>query len=248
MDDLDVTGEVVARSAVGFMLAAFVVTFVVTRLITRMIRAGRGPFRDTTVGGVHVHHQVYGIFLLLGTGALEFTYNPGRPWEQILSAAFGIGAALTLDEFALWLRLDDVYWGAEGRRSVDAVLLATVVGLLLLLGASPFSADTSQGMTTAAAVIVVDLLFALIAILKGRTVLGIIGLLVPLVAFVAASRLARPRSPWARRFYRAGSRRRRRSERRFPAGRRPRWEPLVDLFAGPAPASSGGSGGPGEGG
>ena len=244
MADLDVRGEVVARSAVGFMLAAFVVTFLVTRLITRMIRAGRGPFRDTTVGGVHVHHQVYGIFLLLGTGALEFTYNPGPPWEQVLAAAFGIGAALTLDEFALWLRLDDVYWGAEGRRSVDAVLLATVVGLLLLLGASPFSADTSQGMTVAAVVIVVDLLFALIAILKGRTVLGIIGLLVPMVAIVAASRLARPRSPWARRFYRDGSRRRRRCERRFPAGRRARWEPLVDLFAGPEPASSEGSGGP----
>ncbi len=61
-----------------FMLVAFVVTFLVTRLVTHMIRTGRGPFRDNTVGGVHIHHEVYGIFLLLGAGALEFAYQP-RP-------------------------------------------------------------------------------------------------------------------------------------------------------------------------
>ena len=226
----------VARSPAAFMLLAFVLTFVATRVVTHMIRAGRGPFRDTTVGGVHIHHQVYGIFLLLGTGALGFAFNPVAPWKQVLGAVFGIGAALTLDEFALWLRLDDVYWSVEGRRSVDAVLVATVIGVLLLLGVSPVDAEDGLGAATVG--LCLNLLCVLVAVLKGRTVYGIIGLFLPLVALIMAIRLARPRSPWAGRFYRPGSRRRARSERRFPEGHRNRWDGLVDLLAGSTVASS----------
>ena len=83
-----------------FMLVAFVVTFLVTRYVTHMIRDGRGPFRDNTMGGVHIHHEVYGIFLLLGTGTAEIAYRPGPPWTHLLAVLFGAGAALTLDEFA----------------------------------------------------------------------------------------------------------------------------------------------------
>ena len=108
------TVSALVRRPTFFMVLAFVVTFVVTRFVTHMIRTGRGPFRDNTVGGVHVHHAVYGIFLLLAAGALEFAYRPDPPGAQILAALFGAGAALTLDEFALWLHLDDVYWGPEG--------------------------------------------------------------------------------------------------------------------------------------
>jgi hypothetical protein len=223
-----------------FMLVAFVVTFLVTRLVTRMIRTGRGPFRDNTVGGVHIHHEVYGIFLLLGAGALEFAYQPAPPGPQILATLFGVGAALTLDEFALWLHLDDVYWGPEGRRSVDAVLVAVIVGGLMLVEAAPWDVDASDGATVVGITLGVNLLFIVIAMFKGRIILGILGFLVPLLAFVAALRLARPRSPWARRYYGAGTRRRARSERRFPAGRHHRWDKVVDMFAGspalPAPA------------
>ena len=63
----------------------------------------------------------------------------------MLAVLFGAGAALTLDEFALWLHLEDVYWSREGRSSVDAVLIALVVGALLLLGANPFDADRGLG-------------------------------------------------------------------------------------------------------
>jgi hypothetical protein len=220
---------------VFWMLLAFVVTFGVTRLITNLIRRGRGPFRDVSVGGVHVHHQVWGIFLLLGVGTVELAYRPASPWLEVLAVLFGVGAALTLDEFALWLRLDDVYWGPEGRRSVDAVLLATLVGLLLLVGLSPFDNDTTEGELVLGITIAVNLLFVLAAILKGRIVLGVMGLFVPVVAFVATCRLARPRSPWARRFYREGSRRLARARKRFPDGRRMRWDPIVDLFAGKHP-------------
>lgn len=225
------------RVLLAWMVVAFLVTFLVTRAVTRAIRCGRGPFRNASVGGVHVHHQVYGIFLMLGCGTAEFTYRPDPPWAYGLAALFGVGAALTLDEFALWLHLDDVYWTREGRSSVDAVLVALVVGGLLLLGANPFDADEAAGEAVLALTVTVNLLFALAAILKGRVVLGVVGVFVPVVAVVATLRLARPRSPWARRWYGPGSRRERRAARRFPAGREDRWDKLVDLFAA-VPAAS----------
>lgn len=218
------------RAVVAWMVLAFLLTFLVTRLVTRAIRTGRGPFRDASVGGVHLHHEVYGIFLLLGTGTVEFTYRPGPPWLQLLAVLFGVGAALTLDEFALWLHLEDVYWSREGRSSVDAVLVALVVGGLLLVGANPFDADAAGSELLLWITVAVNLLFALAAILKGRVVLGVVGVFVPLVALAGAVRLARPQSPWARRWYRPGSGRRARAEARFPAGRRTRWDALVDLF------------------
>ncbi|RBY77233.1 hypothetical protein DQ238_15155 [Geodermatophilus sp. TF02-6] len=218
------------RTLVAWMVLAFLVTFLVTRLVTRAIRTGRGPFHDESVGGVHVHHEVYGIFLLLGTGTVEFTYQPAPPVLQVLAVLFGVGAALTLDEFALWLHLEDVYWSSEGRSSIDAVLVALVVGGLLLIGANPFDAADAHGELELWLTVLTNLAFALVAILKGRVVLGVVGVFVPVVAIVGAVRLARPRSPWARRWYRAGSRRLARAQARYPAGRRTRWDALVDLF------------------
>jgi hypothetical protein len=116
---------------------AFYVTFALTRAITHAIRAGVGPFHDVAAGGIHVHHLVWGILLLLGVGYLWLhqigTGDPGRSraLSRLTAVLYGIGAALTLDEFALWLRLRDVYWAREGRESVDAVLL---FGALLSAG------------------------------------------------------------------------------------------------------------------
>ena len=120
-------------------LIAFLVTFLITRAITHMIKAGKGPFGDISVGGTHLHHLVPGIFLLLISGVIGIAidWQPGRPASLIVPVLFGIGAALTLDEFALWLTLRDVYWSKEGRRSVDAVIvLATVLTIAALEGAS----------------------------------------------------------------------------------------------------------------
>lgn len=228
------------RGIVAWMLVAFLLTFLVARLVTKMIRSGRGPFRDATVGGVHVHHQVYGIFLVLVTATGEFTYRPGPPWLQILAALFGVGAALTLDEFALWLRLEDVYWTPQGRQSVDAVLVATVIGVLLLIGANPLGEGSDSGERLAAVTIFLNLALALIAIGKGRIAMGLIGVFVPVVALVAAVRLAKPDSPWARHWYRQGSRRLERARRRFPPGKRSRWDPVVTFFSVPEPPSSSG--------
>jgi hypothetical protein len=234
--DIDLLPELTRRTAlVGWMLGSFLLTFLATRVITRAIRSGRGPFRDAKLGGVHVHHEVYGIFLVLGAGTAEFTYRPAAPWVDVLAVLFGIGAALTLDEFALWLHLEDVYWEREGRSSVDAVLVALIVGLLLLVGVNPFGDDAGDGALVTALGVAGNLAFALVAILKGRPVLGVVGVFVPLVALVASLRLARPTSPWARSRY--DDDRMARSRHRFPPGRRTRWDRLVDLFAG-APAST----------
>ncbi len=118
------------RSGVLWMLIAFVITFAITRLVTRHIRAKsaagddeeeEGLVGDVHIGGVHIHHQVWGILLILVAAVLEFAYQPDTPGVEVLGAIFGVGAALTLDEFALWVHLDDVYWSKEGRKSIDAI-------------------------------------------------------------------------------------------------------------------------------
>ncbi len=103
----------------------FLVTFAVVRGITHLIRAGVGPFHNVTSGGLHIHHLVWGILLLLLVGYVWLLeIGVGSSWVASLSAvAFGVGAALALDEFALWLNLRDVYWEQQGRQSIDAVLI-----------------------------------------------------------------------------------------------------------------------------
>lgn len=213
------------------MLASLLVVFLATRVVVRMIRAGRGPFGDTSVGGVHVHHLVYGVFAMLLAGSAEFAYRPGSPWVHVLAAVFGAGAALTLDEFALWLRLEDVYWRREGRVSVDAVVLAAAALGLVVLGANPFDPDVGGGTVAVLASVVGNGAVALVALLKGRIALGLLGLLVPVLALAGALRLARPGSPWARWRYPEGSPKASRSRARFD-GRRTRWDAVVEAVTG----------------
>jgi hypothetical protein len=103
----------------------FLVTFGAVRGITHLIRAGVGPFHNVTSGGLHIHHLVWGILLLLVVGYVWLIEEGvGSSWVASLTAlAFGVGAALTLDEFALWLNLQDVYWTGAGRESIDAVII-----------------------------------------------------------------------------------------------------------------------------
>jgi hypothetical protein len=108
---------------------SFLTAFVIVRIITHAIRNGIGPFHNVSHGDLHIHHMVWGILLLLGVGygwlvqvgtGVEGT---SRPAGILLSVLYGVGAALTLDEFALWLNLRDVYWDTEGRESIHAVML-----------------------------------------------------------------------------------------------------------------------------
>ncbi len=117
---------------------AFFVTFLGVRLLVLCITHHIGPFGWVMMGGRHIHHLVWGIFILLGVGYAflgEFG-NGDTPASffasRLISILYGVGAALTLDEFALWLNLRDVYWAKEGRASIDAVIL---FGALLSIGA-----------------------------------------------------------------------------------------------------------------
>jgi hypothetical protein len=103
----------------------FLVTFATVRGITHLIRAGIGPIHNISTGGLHIHHLVWGILLLLGVGYVWLIeQGTGSNWLASATAfAYGVAAALTLDEFALWLNLQDVYWTGPGRVSIDAVVI-----------------------------------------------------------------------------------------------------------------------------
>ncbi len=233
------------RASAVWVVLGFIVTFAVTRGITRRIRrkkaeaqaraktetAPQGGLKDVYIGGVHIHHQVWGILLVLITGLLEFRFNPDSPWAEILAALFGAGAALTLDEFALWFHLDDVYWSKEGQKSIDAILIGGVLGLVLLIQGSPIGTERGGEATGVyVAVIAIHLATAGISFLKGKLATGMIGIVVPLVATVGAIRLAKPQSVWARRRY--SGRKLERSERRFGKRYLARREKLREIVGG----------------
>jgi len=105
---------------------SFILTFAGVRAITHAIRAERGPFRNITPGGRHIHHMTFGIAGLLTVGylwLLEIGVREDRRSSRVTAIVYGSGAALTLDEFALWLNLEDDYWTKQGRESIDAVVL-----------------------------------------------------------------------------------------------------------------------------
>jgi hypothetical protein len=116
---------------------SFFITFLAVRGLTYAIHHNIGPFHDVEMGGRHIHHLVWGILILLlvGYGWLVELGVKSTPASilagRLVSILYGAGAALTLDEFALWLNLRDVYWAREGRASIDAVIL---FGALLSVG------------------------------------------------------------------------------------------------------------------
>lgn len=109
----------------------FLVTFGIVRGVTHLIRAGLGPIHDLSNGTLHIHHLVWGILLLLLVG-YAWLIEADKGWfPNVAAIAYGAGAALTLDEFALWLNLQDVYWDKQGRESIDAIV---IFGALLSVG------------------------------------------------------------------------------------------------------------------
>lgn len=125
-----------------FASVGFYVAFAGIRVITHAIRAGHGPFHDVAMGGRHIHHLVWGILLLLLVGYcwLWQVSKRHRFLGRLLAFTYGVGAALTLDEFALWLNLSDVYWEREGRESIDAVLLFSALLSIGIFGGRFFHA------------------------------------------------------------------------------------------------------------
>jgi hypothetical protein len=208
------------------VLIGFILSFAFIRMSTRLMRSPRVPWWPGSIvsdSGVHLHHLVFGIVTMMVAGAGGFAAFGNSPWTEICAFAFGIGAGLTIDEFALWVYLDDVYWAEEGRSSIDATVLAAAAMLLALLGFTPFTIEDGSIesiLGTAVSALVVFLLVA-VCFVKGRILHGTIGFFVFPIALYGACRLGKPASAWARRRY--GERhpkKQARSEERFPPDRR----------------------------
>jgi hypothetical protein len=209
-------------------LLAFLCSFGFIRTSAHLIRAEVSWWPgNVEVGGTHIHHLVWGICVLLIFGYFGVALEPDSPWSEIVAVMFGIGTGLTLDEFALWLNLRDVYWEEEGRRSIDAVIVAASLAGLVLVGFRGWvEAATSVEDGVFAAVGSaggLGIALALVNVAKEKFGVALAGLLVPPVAVVTAFRLGKPRSVWSKLFYRHG--RQERSEERFAGARgRPFWK------------------------
>jgi hypothetical protein len=172
------------------------------------------PGNVETKGGTHVHHLVWGILLLLSMGYIGLSFDLGSPWFELVATGFGIGMGLTLDEFALWLNLQDVYWTEKGRQSIDAVVVTTCLLVIALLGLQ-FWIDVHEGFIVLLGVggeelegyetslflipwWLLGVAFAIICLLKGKTFMAIVGVFVPLVGLIGAVRAAKPGSRWDR--------------------------------------------------
>jgi branched-subunit amino acid transport protein AzlD len=208
------------------VLIGFILSFAFIRMSTRLMRSPKVPWWPGSIvsdSGVHLHHLVFGIVTMMVSGAAGFAAFGNSPWTEICAFAFGVGAGLTIDEFALWVYLDDVYWAEEGRSSIDATVIAAALMLLALLGFTPFTIEEGSIGSILGTVLSALVVFLLVAIcfVKGRILHGCIGFFIFPIALYGACRLGKPHSAWARRRY--GERRPKkqaRAEERFPPDRR----------------------------
>jgi hypothetical protein len=222
------------REPAFLMLLAFILTLAGTRFYTRMARV-RG-WGSASIGDVHVHHLVPGVLMSLIAGGLVLGLDPREFWAAILAAVFGAGAALVLDEFAMLLHLDDVYWTTEGRLSIEACLAAIAFLGLVVLATFPLSSESAGerlGWWVADSLIALNVCLVVVTLLKGKLKLGLFGIVFYPLSIVGALRLAKPSSVWTRLFYRNNGRRLRRTQERYAAretrwvGRRQRFYDLV---------------------
>jgi hypothetical protein len=190
-------------SGAGFVvLVAFTISFLAIRTSARLTRSvSWWPGGVETEDGLHLHHLVWGICLVLVCGFLAFAVPLSAPWWHIVAIGFGVGAGFTLDEFALWVRLQDVYWTDEGRASFDAVVVAVAFAGLVILGTTPFGLDDPGSIGGTLAVVVIVLGLSIVSFLKGRLFLGVLGLFIPIFGAVGALRLGEPTSIWAQQRY-----------------------------------------------
>ncbi len=198
------------EQAVFLVLVGFIGSFAFIRMSTRIIRSESvswWPGNVESESGIHLHHLVFGIVTMMAAGTLGFVSDGRTPFTEICALFFGIGVGLTIDEFALWVHLEDVYWAEEGRSSVDATVIAASLMLLIVLGVSPVVIDSSSTSALISSILLTIFAFGCVAICfaKGRVLHGTIGIFVAPIAFYGAGRIGKPRSAWAR--YRYGERR-----------------------------------------
>ena len=194
------------KQGVFLVLVGFVLSFAFIRMSTRLMRSPRVPWWPGSVvseSGVHVHHLVFGIVTMMLSGTVGFTVLGDSPYAEICAFVFGVGAGLTIDEFALWVYLEDVYWAEQGRVSIDATVIAAAAMGLIVLGFAPFTFETGSIDEVIGSVAGALLIFFLVALCfaKQRMLHGVVGFFVFPVAFYGALRIGKPGSPWARRRY-----------------------------------------------
>jgi hypothetical protein len=194
------------KQGLFLVLVGFILSFAFIRMSTRLMRSPRVPWWPGSVvsdSGVHLHHLVFGIVTMMIAGTLGISALGESPYAEICAFLFGVGAGLTIDEFALWVYLEDVYWAEEGRSSIDATVIAAAGMMLILLGFSPFSFETGSVWETLASILSALAVFGLVAICfaKQRVLHGTIGFFVFPIALYGAARIGKPGSPWARRRY-----------------------------------------------
>lgn len=214
------------EQAVFLVFVGFLGAFAFIRMSTRIIRSESvswWPGNIESEGGLHLHHLVFGIVTMMAAGTLGFVADGRTPYVEICAFLFGVGVGLTIDEFALWVHLEDVYWTEEGRSSVDATVIAAALMLLIVLGVSPVVIDSSSTSALIGSIVLTIVAFGCVAICfaKGRVLHGTIGVFVAPIAFYGAGRIGKPSSAWAR--YRYGQRRpakQEKAEARFPPDRR----------------------------
>jgi hypothetical protein len=194
------------EQAIFLVLVGFVGSFAFIRMSTRIIRSESvswWPGNIESETGVHLHHLVFGIVTMMVAGTLGFVSDGGSPFTEICALLFGVGVGLTIDEFALWVHLEDVYWEREGRSSIDATVIAGSLMLLMVLGVSPVTIESGSASAVIGSILGALIAFAFVAIcfLKGRVLHGTIGIFVVPVAIYGAWRIGKPTSAWARRRY-----------------------------------------------
>lgn len=196
------------------MLFSFVITFILARAYTRIAR--KTGWGSASFGGIHAHHMVFGIVMAFIAGASSFALNlpPNSLAHLLLAVLFGSGVALVLDEFALLFHLRDVYWSNEGRSSIDAVVIALVLGVLLMIGVSPIGTEKNASGYYLLITVLLNLPLIIITGLKGKIIVAIFGVFVPFVALVGSIRLAKPNSPWARYLYKGNPKKLKKSTKR----------------------------------
>jgi hypothetical protein len=185
---------------------SFLLSFGFIRTSAHMIRAQVKWWPgNVQVGGTHVHHLVWGILLILIFGYIGAVERPDEPWSHIAVVGFGIGTGLTMDEFALWLNLRDVYWEQEGRRSIDAVIIVAILAGLAVTGLRLWvdaAEDVEAEVVTVVGVIgLFGFVCAVVNATKEKFGMALLSIVIPVIGFIGAMRLARPSSLWARAFY-----------------------------------------------
>jgi hypothetical protein len=216
------------RQAEFLFFVAFLITFGFIRTSAHMIKAQISWWPgNVNVGGTHIHHLVWGIVLMMITGYVGVAIAPPSPWHEIVAVFFGIGMGLALDEFALWLDLKDVYWSQQGRKSIDAVIVAATITGMILVGFTAWVDVATEVEDIVFALVggfgLVGIMATVMNLAKEKFGTAVVGFLLPPIGIVAAFRLGRPHSLWARMFY--GDDKKRRAETRFSGGRRPPWRP-----------------------